>query len=329
MPTLNAQYPCCWLSWVGAARGCLNALGVACDNVDVAGQSGYAFRIQIHDQLCPSGPTMLPWDSLPIGVRRLGRSTLVYTGSECHAGEWKNERTRRHCAEAFELVRREIDAGRPCVIWGAYIPEAAVCIGYEGDHYLVDSCRRHTGQQQPPIRFDELDAPGGLYVLAFPTETRMPQESADREAIWDAVNAMSWQMYEGDDWSAGAAAYDRWARSLVERKDVIPFGNAYNAQCWAEARQCAERYVERVAARTLHVPLLREAQRAFKRSADALEGVAKLFPFPGNVNDLSDANRRAAAEALRDAKVGDVAALAALQNALTDWKRPKRSPRDA
>src|SRR3954447_5412258 len=125
---VDAQFPCCWLSWVGATRGCLNALGVECDNADVAGQSGYAFRIQVHDQLCPSGPTMLPWDSLLIGVRRLGRSTLVYTGNECHSGDWKNARTREQSAAAFALARREIDAGRPCVIWGAYIPECAVCI---------------------------------------------------------------------------------------------------------------------------------------------------------------------------------------------------------
>src|SRR6185436_9518719 len=98
---IDAKFPCCWLSWVGATRGSLNALGVACDNADVAGQSGYAFRIQIHDTLCPSGPTMFPWDSLLAGVRRLGRSTLVFTGSECHSGKWKNDRTRAHCTAAF------------------------------------------------------------------------------------------------------------------------------------------------------------------------------------------------------------------------------------
>ena len=82
---------------------------------------------------------MFPWDSLLPGVRRLGRSTLVFTGSECHSGKWKNDRTAAHCAAAFEFARREIDAGRPCVIWGAYIPEFAVVRAIEGDTYVVSS----------------------------------------------------------------------------------------------------------------------------------------------------------------------------------------------
>jgi hypothetical protein len=325
---VDAAFDCAWLSWVGAARGCLNALGVECDKADVAGQSGYAFRIQVHAQLCPSGPTMFPWDSLLMGVRRLGRSTLVFTGSECHSGKWKNERTRAHCAAAFNLARREIDAGRPCVIWGAYIPECAVCNGYEGESYLVDSFKKCHNEPQPPMRFDELDAPGGLYVLAFPTATRMPQESADRDAIWDAINAMSWKMIE-EDWSSGAAAYDRWAASLRERPDVIPFGNAYNAQCWAEARRLAERYVDRVATRNPHVSGLRRAHAALKRSADALQRVGEIFPFPGKADDLNEKNRREATDVLAAARAADVDALAALETAMQTWKRPKRAPGDA
>jgi hypothetical protein len=325
---IDATFACTWLSWVGATRGCLNALGVACDNADVAGQSGYAFRIQIHDTLCPSGPTMFPWDSLSIGARRLGRSTMAYVGNECHSGAWKNERTRAHCAAAFDFARREIDAGRPCVIWGAYIPECAICVGYDGESYLVDSFKKCHKQPQPPIRFDELDAPGGLYVLAFPTATKMPQESADRDAIWDAISAMSWQMFDAD-WSSGAAAYDRWANALRSRDDVIPFGNAYNAQCWEEARRLAATFIDRVATRNPHIPALRDAHAGFNRSAAAIKKVAELFPFPGGKEDLSHPKRQSAADALLDAKEGDVRALDALRRALQNWKRPQRTPGDA
>jgi len=52
----------CWLTWVGATTGCLRALGVNCDTADVAGQSGYAFRIIINDTLCASGPTAFSAD---------------------------------------------------------------------------------------------------------------------------------------------------------------------------------------------------------------------------------------------------------------------------
>jgi hypothetical protein len=139
---------------------------------------------------------------------------------------------------------------------------------------------------------------------------------------------MGWEMIE-DDWSAGASAYERWAASLRQRPGVIPFGNAYNAQCWAEARRLAERFVERVAARNEHVPLLRDAHAALKRCADALQQVAKAFPFPGKEQDLSETAARQAADALREAKAGDVDAIAALRSALASWNRPRRSPGDA
>src|SRR5256886_6900685 len=172
---VDAAFACAWLSWVGATRGCLNALGVECDNTDVAGQSGYAFRMQIHQTLCPSGPTWFPWGSLLPGVHRLGRSTVAFHAPECHGGEWTNARTRGHCAAAFEFARREIEAGRPCVIWGAYIPEFAIAAGVEGDRYRVDSFKKCRSEPQPPIRLDELDAPGGLYVLGFRTAMKLPR----------------------------------------------------------------------------------------------------------------------------------------------------------
>src|SRR3954470_13156889 len=79
-----AQFPCCWLTWVGATAGCLNALGIDCDLADVAGHTGYAFGMRIHRDLCPSGPTAFQWGSLLPGVQRLGRSTLCFHAIERH-----------------------------------------------------------------------------------------------------------------------------------------------------------------------------------------------------------------------------------------------------
>jgi len=172
-----------------------------------------------------------------------------------------------------------------------------------------------------------LDAPGGLYVLGFPTAMKMPREAADREAINDALDAMSWRPIE-EDWATGPAAFELWARSL-EKNEAAAFGNAYNAQCWAEARRFAEQFVERVAARNEHVPLLRDAHAAFKRSADALERVGKLFPFPGSPDHLTESARRDGADALRAAKGAETEAGNLLRDALSSWKRPKRSPGDA
>jgi hypothetical protein len=39
------MYRPAWLTWVASATTCLNALGIECDRVDVAGFSGYAFHL--------------------------------------------------------------------------------------------------------------------------------------------------------------------------------------------------------------------------------------------------------------------------------------------
>src|SRR6187551_389592 len=113
----------CWLTWVGATTGCLRTLGVNCDTADVAGQSGYAFRIIIHDTLCASGPTAFDWNTLLPGIWRLGRSTAVFQAPECHNEKHHNKGTREHCRAALRFAAHEWAVGRPSVLWGAYVPE--------------------------------------------------------------------------------------------------------------------------------------------------------------------------------------------------------------
>ena len=79
---MKVDYPPAWLTWVASATGCLNALGVDCDHADVAGFTGMAFLMTVHETLCPSGPTVRV-SELPLrGIACLGRSHLVYTGDE-------------------------------------------------------------------------------------------------------------------------------------------------------------------------------------------------------------------------------------------------------
>ena len=173
---------------------------------------------------------------------------------------------------------------------GAYIPEFALCNGIEGENYLVDSYRKTLNQPQPPVKFDELDAPGGLYTLGFPTAMKTPRETADRGAIEHAVQVMS-ERFTDHDLASGLDAYDLWIEQLEQNK-AVAFGNAYNAQCWAEARRLAERFVGGVAERNATVPALREAHAAFKRSAEAMERVGKTFPFPGVPEHLNEPGGR-------------------------------------
>jgi hypothetical protein len=122
---LNIDIQPSWLTWVTAVTACLRALGIDCDNVDVAGQSGYAFHMYVNSTVDVSGPTFVPWEELTAGCRNLGRSTLEFRMGDSSA---KDDRTPGE-AVRLDIAKREIDAGRPCVLWGIEMPEFAAVVG--------------------------------------------------------------------------------------------------------------------------------------------------------------------------------------------------------
>jgi len=314
---MDIQFMPAWLSWVGATTTCLRALGVDCELADVAGYSGYAFMQCVNEGLCPSGPTMCDWGMLDGGVNMLGRSTLAFGCSDCHTKDTACDRTREHCRVAYELAEREVAAGRPCVLWGAYLPEFAVVTGVDKGQYIVKSIKGHCGEPEPPIPYDALDAPGGPYVLAFPTPAahHAGDDFTDRYAVGLAARLLR-QPTMFANYGFGLASYDTWIAALREGK-LSGFGNAYNAQCYAERTRLAQQFLARVAARQPLVaePLARAA-KAYETAATEMAKVAALFPFPG-AGEHEDAQRREqAAGALADAQVAESAAASALSEAL-------------
>lgn len=327
---MDFEYQPSWLSWVGATTTCLNALGLDCDLVDVAGMSGYAFHMAIDRELCPSGPTMFDLGILERGVHMLGRSTMSYSCSDSHAGrnegrddEFTNDRTRGHCRVAHELARGEIEAGRPCVLWGAYQPEFAVVYGFDNDgKYLVKSIKKHCGEPEPPLAYDELDAPGGPYLLAFPTPVAPSYAPlwGDQLAVGRAAQLLK-QPSILTNYGTGLRAYDTWIRALETGK-LLDFGNSYNAQCYCEAKAFAREFLPRVAERQPFAaePVTRAAE-AYKQVAASMKHVAELFPFPPDKQSEDPEKRKAAIGLLREAQAAETQAADALAEAAAlEWK---------
>jgi hypothetical protein len=322
MVPMKVEYAPSWITWVAATTTCLRALGVECDQTDVAGFSGYAFHLCVNPTLCPSGPTMLSWDALSQGVRYLGRTAKLYYGGQCHCEGFKTDLTREHCSTAFELAKSEISAGRPCVMWGAYVPEFAAAVGYQGDSYIVKSFRECMNQDQPPIPFDEIDAPGGAYLLSFPNATNLSPLHADKYAASRAVEM--WHT-PGRTYAYGEAAYDSWIEALEARR-ADAGGNSYSAACYAEGRRFARDFYGRLAMRHAFADEKMElASRRYGHAADAMDEVAKLFPFSGAfgkpVDD--DAAIKQAIPLLRDAQEAESQAVIHLTQILEmDWSQP-------
>lgn len=113
--SMEVEYRPAWLTWVAATTTCLQALGVEGDQADVAGFSGYAFHLGIHEEVCPSGPTVLDWTRLSRGVHSLGRATIELR-SPC--GEESGRAREESCRAALELPSLPLTRSmRPLDFW--------------------------------------------------------------------------------------------------------------------------------------------------------------------------------------------------------------------
>ncbi len=317
---MEVKYVPAWLTWVGCVTSCLNALEVKCDVHDVAGMSGYAFMLSVHEQLCPSGPTVFEWGTMLPGISALGRTSLVMQTCQCHNKDHATDLTREHCKQAFDLVAREIEAGRPCVIWGTYLPEFGVVYGVEDDKYLVKSFKECINEEQPPIKYDEIDAPGGVYALGFPSPTKYKKANAwDRHAVAGGVQKLRLPSRRPK-YGSGLEAYDTWINAF--EKDIAhPFGNAYNAQCYNEGRWYAENFLKRIEERNpVAAEPINKAVGFYEKAHEATKELAKIFTFPPGEQLKDEKNRIEGVKLLRDARDAETKAVEAMEESLKlDW----------
>ncbi len=321
MGTLRIQgevrWPGGWATWVSATTAVLEALGVVTDRIDVAGATGHAFALAVHVNLAAVGPASIERGGLESALPALGRTCLSFRAGEPHTKDRRTEATRAHCREAHDLATRELEAGRPCVLYGAYGPEHAVVVGVDAERYHVVSSRRARNEAEPPIRYDEIDAPLGPYLLAMPTATTAVSSpaAADHRAIGRAVARLG-AVSPRPDVVEGLAAYDAWSTALRAGR-VESAGSALHAQVWAEMRSMARTWLERLVARHGRVaPPLARAADAYAEASAALKRVASLFPYPARNESEEPARRAAAAALLEQAKAAELRALGSLEAAL-------------
>jgi hypothetical protein len=53
----HCQWTPRWVSHLGCVKGCLDFLGIEISDAWLYGGTGHAFVINLHEEVCPSGPT--------------------------------------------------------------------------------------------------------------------------------------------------------------------------------------------------------------------------------------------------------------------------------
>jgi hypothetical protein len=308
----NCQWTPRWVSHLGCIKGCLDFLGIEVSDAWLYGGTGHAFVINLHEEVCPSGPTA--WKT--VKLFELGEN-LGYRLDGLFGFKQQDDFSGLQ-KRAWEYARQAIDQGRPCYGWELEIPEFYVVYGYDdvGYYYSGPGCDEGKG----PKPWQELGDTGigvlELYSVwpgvAAGDATTVKQ--ALTFALEHAANSKEWIF---EDYRAGLEGFDNWIRALQAGK-ASDMGMRFNTGVWLECRKYAVGFLEEAKARLAGRAdaLFDEALAHYTAVSKNLAKVAEIYPWTFEASDEDvlpvDDQSRAAVEALHAAKEAEAAGLQAL-----------------
>jgi hypothetical protein len=308
----NCQWRPRWVAQLGCIKGCLEYTGIDISDAWLYGGTGHGFVINLHEEVCPSGPTA--WKT--VKLFELGNN-LGYR-IEGFFGHKQQEDFADLQKRAWDYVRQAIDQGQPCYGWELEIPEFYVVYGYDdvGYWYSGPGCDEGKG----PMPWQELGDTGIGMIELYSVS---PGEFADDAttvkqaltfALEHAGNPEEW-IFEG--YRSGPEGFDNWIGALQAGK-ASDMGTRYNAGVWLECRKNAVGFLEEAKQKLAGQAdaLFDEALAHYQIVSESLGKVAEVYPWTFEASDEDvlpvDEVSRAAVEALQEAKSAEVAGLLAL-----------------
>ena len=304
-----------WVSRLGCLKGCLDYLNVEVSDAWLFGASGHAFVMNIHEELCPSGPTA--W--------KTERMTELCENVGCDIQAIFAHKSQKDFAEkqafAWAEIRRAIADKHPCYGWELDIPEFYVIHGYDDVGYYFNGPLCDDGKGPTPWR--EL-GDSGIGCLEVFIVKRAESNGAER-TVKDALQFALDHARDSNKWTfpkykMGLSGYDLWINALKENK-ADGFGTAFSAAVWAECRRHAVGFLSQAKGqmdRSLS-PLFDDAIAQYRDVSQNLNEVSETFPFMSTSDEQKNANmkdeerRMAAVGALQAARDAEEKGIAILQ----------------
>lgn len=302
-----------WVSRMGCIRGCLDYLGVGLSDPWLYGGTAHAFVINVHETVCPSGPTAWRTDALARLGENLGYRSETVFGS---AAEGDLDTARR---TAWDRARAAIDAGHPCYGWELLAPEFYVVYGYDESGYYYAGLDCETGAG--PLPWRRLgETPIGMVelVCVHPGEAAPPERTVHDALAYAVAHAQNPEDVVLPGYRSGPQAFSTWIRAL-ENGTASDMGTRYNAGVWFECRRNAVAFLTEARERLpgASPSLFEQALRHYDAVAANLSSVAHVYPWHAYVEDGTtlpvDERSRSAADSLRKARRAETDGLATLE----------------
>jgi hypothetical protein len=273
-----------WVSHIGCIKGCLDYLKAGVSDAWLFGATGHAFVINMHEVVCPSGPTAWKTEML----FKLGRNIGYETGG---VFSLKSNDDFAHQQElAWDEAIRAIDQGIPCYGWELDIPEYYVVNGYDDVGYYYSGARADSGGGPKPWK--EL-AKTEIGVLEMYTIKKV-QPADDIKTVKESLEFALEHSKSPEKWifpkyRAGLEGFDYWMNAL-ESGEAHEFGNAYNSAVWAECRMHVVGFLKEAKGRVGGVAQSQfdEAIKHYDNITQNLKKVSETFPFPPQGGEVKD-----------------------------------------
>jgi hypothetical protein len=308
-----------WVSHMGCLKGCLDFLNIDISESWLYGGTGHAFVINLHEGVCPSGPTA--WKT--VKLFELGPN-LGYEIDGVFGFKGQDDFPALQ-AQAFQHVQQAINQGHPCYGWELEIPEFYVVYGYDDPGPDYEGGYLFSGpsgeQSKGPKSWKDL-GDTGIGILEMYSVTRgepaddvTTVKAALSFALEHATNPKEWIW---DAYASGIKGYDNWITAL-ELGKASDMGMRYNTGVWLECRQRAVGFLQEANQR-----LPGKAESAFNAAidhyqvvVDGLTKVSKIYPWSWESDDEVvlpiDSDSEAAVAALRAAREAEAAGLLSLE----------------
>lgn len=308
----NLKWKPKWVTHLGCIKGCLEYLNMDVSDAWLFGATGHAFIINVHDVVCPSGPTAWYTEML----FKLGKN-IGYTIDGVFSHKSKSDFAEKQKL-AWEKTKEAIDRGLPCYGWELDIPEFYVVYGYDEKGYYY---RDFDNSGKGPKSWMEV---GDTQIGVLEMYSVRPGQTADdirtvKEAFRFALeHSKSPEKWIFPKYRAGLAGFDNWIKALETGK-ADGFGMAYNAVVWSECRNFAVEFLKEAKERMdegLKL-LFEEALGHYEIVAQNLRKVSETFPFKGpetKGEEIKDSGRcTTALEYLNNARKAEESGLRSLE----------------
>ncbi len=221
---------------MGVLKAAADYHGLGLADPMIFGLSGHAFLINIHTQLCPSGPYC--WKRENAGPLLANMGLRMTDLGFFDAGAKDEAR-----AAVESKLREALDKGIPCSLINL---DNQIITGYDSTGFFTAQPWAPKNITYPPDRltFGSWKEFGKECQVNFYTIDKVPPAERQRAVLASLDYAVDmWKnpgKHSSDAYGAGPNAYDNWIKAVPEFG--ASHGNWWNATVWSECRRMAAGY---------------------------------------------------------------------------------------